>query len=149
MVAICLGRNMWCNSYDYIKIIHYMSHYRGNMSYETWITDKRNGTNYRFLNTNSAENEEGGVRVLGPVGPRCAECWPHKPCYQGRTQDNSYLSNTPNKLFPRQVVPRTRCNMDDSYPSQLVPETTRTQDNSYPEQLVHKTIGTQCNPYQI
>ena len=20
---------------------------------------------------------------LGPVGPRCAPCWPHEPCYQG------------------------------------------------------------------
>ena len=30
---------------------------------------------------------------LGPVGPRWAPCWSHKPCYQGRYMNTSIQSN--------------------------------------------------------
>ena len=33
---------------------------------------------------------------MGPIGPRWAPCWPHKPCYQGKTPlmlDDAWIRN--------------------------------------------------------
>ena len=42
-------------------------------------------TSFLYINNPRLQSSWGQHGAhLGPVGPGCAPCWPHKPCYQGQ-----------------------------------------------------------------